>query len=120
MRINCKSCKVAETINPAYLVEMDNWGKKGMKVYRGKGCDQCSQTGFRGRVGIYELLVIGDEIRELILQKVSSQIIREKARAMGMTTLREDGWDKVAKGITTVEEILRVTINESNGVNENH
>ena len=88
--------------------------KEDIKVYYGKGCKACSQTGFRGRCGIYELLVIDDNIRELILKKSTAQIIRDQARQKGMTTLREDGWDKVVKGITTVEEILRVTQNDRN------
>ena len=85
-----------------------------LPIYHGKGCKACSQTGFKGRCGIYELLVIGDSIRELILKKTTAQIICDQARKMGMRTLREDGWDKVVQGITTVEEILRVTLSDRN------
>jgi type II secretory ATPase GspE/PulE/Tfp pilus assembly ATPase PilB-like protein len=88
--------------------------KENIKVYHGKGCKACSQTGFKGRCGIYELLVIDDSIRELILKKTTAQIICDQARKMGMRTLREDGWDKVVQGITTVEEILRVTLSDRN------
>ena len=83
-----------------------------MKVFKGKGCQQCSFTGFKGRAGIYELLVIDEAIRHLIIAKATAQTIRDEARKKGMATLREDGWGKVRQGITTVEEILRVTLNE--------
>ena len=89
-------------------------GKENIKVYRGKGCKACSNTGFRGRCGIYELLVVDDNIRELVLKKSTAQAICDQARQTGMRTLREDGWDKVIKGLTTVEEILRVTLSDRN------
>jgi type II secretory ATPase GspE/PulE/Tfp pilus assembly ATPase PilB-like protein len=91
---------------------MGNPGQDSIKAFHGKGCKECNHTGFRGRAGIYELLVVDDTVRQLILTKATSQIIRESARKKGMATLREDGWKKVAKGITTVEEVLRVTLNE--------
>ena len=81
-------------------------------MYEGKGCDECSNTGYRGKVGIFELLVINDDIRRLILQKTSANIIKEKAREHGMITLREDGWSKVKQGVTTISEVLRVTLEE--------
>jgi len=112
VRVICPDCKAEKPLAPALRIEMEHLGKKDIKVYHGKGCKACSQTGFRGRCGIYELLVIDDKIRELILKKSTAQIIRDQARQKGMTTLREDGWDKVVKGITTVEEILRVTQND--------
>jgi len=112
VRVICPDCKAEKPLAPALCIEMEHLGKKDIKVYHGKGCKACSQTGFRGRCGIYELLVIDDNIRELILKKSTAQIIRDQARQKGMTTLREDGWDKVVKGITTVEEILRVTQND--------
>ena len=78
-------------------------------AFQGKGCDHCNQTGYRGRTGIYELLVIDDEIRTLILAHAGTQEIRDRAMHLGMTTLRQDGWRKVLEGVTTVEEIIRVT-----------
>ena len=112
VRVICPDCKEEKPLAPALRAEMGHLGKEDIKVYHGKGCKACSQTGFRGRCGVYELLVIDDSIRELILKKSTAQIIRDQARQKGMTTLREDGWDKVVKGITTVEEILRVTQND--------
>ncbi|MCL6630270.1 MAG: type II secretion system protein GspE, partial [Armatimonadetes bacterium] len=79
------------------------------ELYRGRGCDLCKQTGYRGRTGIYELLVIDDCIRSLILSRAPASEIRDAACARGMRTLRQDGWIKVKKGITTVEEVVRVT-----------
>jgi len=94
------------------LDELGTCGHEGIKAFHGKGCKVCSQTGYRGRAGIYELLVVDDSIRQLILAKSTAQKIRDFARDQGMTTLREDGWKKVAAGITTVEEVLRVTLSE--------
>ena len=82
---------------------------KGRRCSRGRGCRQCNGTGYRGRVAISEILPIGPEIQELILQRVSARAIREKAVALGMKTLAGDGWDKVAQGVTTVDEVTRVT-----------
>lgn len=79
------------------------------KIYIPIGCDKCLQTGYRGRTGIYELLLINDEIRNMVLQNVNSQVIKNKAIECGMTTLRADGAAKVLAGITSIEEVLRVT-----------
>ncbi len=76
--------------------------------YHGTGCDACRGTGYRGRIGIFELMELNEEIAELIVRRASAGQIREAAVASGMTTLREDGMDKVLDGITTVEEITRV------------
>lgn len=73
------------------------------------GCEECRGTGFRGRTGIYEILVVNDYIRPLVVSRASSSAIKQEAIRRGMRTLREDGWTKVLKGITTLEEVLRVT-----------
>ncbi len=79
-------------------------------VYRpGPGCPDCKQTGYRGRSGIHELLVIDDEVRNLVMRAADAATIRRAAQAKGMASLREDGAEKVLAGVTTVEEILRVT-----------
>ncbi|MEW6570047.1 MAG: type II secretion system ATPase GspE [Nitrospirota bacterium] len=78
-------------------------------LWRGKGCDRCKGTGYLGRTGIYELLVIDDGTRPLITEKTDSQKIKNYALSRGMKTLRQDGLIKVAEGITTLEEVLRVT-----------
>jgi type II secretory ATPase GspE/PulE/Tfp pilus assembly ATPase PilB-like protein len=82
---------------------------QGKPCSRGKGCRQCNGTGYRGRVAISEILTLGPEIQELIMRRVSSREIRAKAVALGMQTLAGDGWDKIARGVTTVEEVTRVT-----------
>ena len=109
VRVICTHCKESCTIEPDALLEMGIDDPAPHTAFRGKGCDHCNKTGFRGRTGIYELLVIDDEIRKLILAHASSQEIRERAVQSGMTTLRQDGWRKIQEGITTVEEIIRVT-----------
>ncbi len=80
-----------------------------LRLYQPNGCEKCRGTGFRGRIGIYELLVSNEEIRQLATQKVSSQVIKQAAMKAGMQTLRADGWQKVLDGITTVDEVLRVS-----------
>jgi type II secretory ATPase GspE/PulE/Tfp pilus assembly ATPase PilB-like protein len=83
-----------------------------LQVFRGKGCAECNFTGYHGRNGIYEFLPIGEEIQRLILEKADSNLIRQKALALGMKTLWEDGWRKVEQGVTTLEDLLRVTKEE--------
>ncbi|MDW8152994.1 MAG: type II secretion system ATPase GspE [Armatimonadota bacterium] len=77
-------------------------------LYRGAGCEACRHTGYKGRVGVFELLVVSDRIRSLVLTRAPSTEVREAARAEGMRAMREDGLQKVLEGLSTVEEILRV------------
>ena len=79
---------------------------------RGKGCSDCTGTGYRGRMGIFEIFVIDDEARKLIYEKVSSSVLRARAREMGMRTLREDGVRKVLGGLTTADEVIRATVGD--------
>ena len=81
----------------------------GQKIYQNVGCESCRRTGYRGRLGIYELLVTNDEIRHLMTQAGTSDVIKQSAMRNGMETLRMDGWNKVLAGITTIDEVLRVT-----------
>ena len=111
VRLLCPNCKEPyvpkkEELTALKLREED---VKDKPFYRAKGCDDCGHTGYRGRKGIYELLVVTDSVRELIFQKVSSNLIRERARLEGMKTLREDGTKKILLGITTAEEVIRIT-----------
>jgi type II secretory ATPase GspE/PulE/Tfp pilus assembly ATPase PilB-like protein len=78
-------------------------------LYIGRGCDQCKQSGYRGRIGIYELLRMDPTLRPLVMAHAPASEIRTQACRQGMTTLREDGWQKVLQGLTTVEEVVRVT-----------
>jgi type II secretory ATPase GspE/PulE/Tfp pilus assembly ATPase PilB-like protein len=91
------------------IASLEAWrAGKGHRFSRGKGCGACRQTGYRGRTGIYELLVVSDGIRQILLRNPDVGALRAAAREQGMRTLREDGWSKVQAGITTVEEVLRV------------
>ena len=81
-------------------------------LYRGKGCDKCFDLGSIGRIGIYELLLIDSEICSMIIKRAPAGVIKEYAISRGMRTLREDGLAKAAAGITTIEEVLRVTQDE--------
>jgi type II secretory ATPase GspE/PulE/Tfp pilus assembly ATPase PilB-like protein len=83
-----------------------------MVIYEGTGCEECAQTGYRGRSGIYEFLPVTDAIRQLILKRSSADLIRDAAVKQGMRTLREDGWRTVREGVTTVGEVVRVTQEE--------
>ena len=83
--------------------------KGPLTFYRGKGCKNCKQSGYRGRSGIYELLIVNEEIKKLISERASTQVIREVAKKTGgMVPLRGDAVKKVLKGITTIEEVDRV------------
>jgi type IV pilus assembly protein PilB len=81
------------------------------KTCRGKGCDRCRKTGYSGRVGIYEMLVMDDSLRDMVTRNPDVTQLRKLCRERGLVSLREDGFQKVLKGQTTVDEILRVTEN---------
>ncbi len=104
----CKHCKEEYEPDRAALppdFELD----PGMTLWRGKGCRECRNIGYAGRQGIYELLKMNEEIRELVVQRSSAGVIRDAARKNGLRLLREDGWDKVREGKTTPEEVVRVS-----------
>ncbi len=113
----CQSCRFSVTVKceelakqlPLDLVKKQFGENEQVRIYQGKGCLVCHQTGYINRVGIFEVLTVNKEIKELIINKADSNVITEKARILGMTTMLEDGLDKVSQGVTTIEEILRVT-----------
>jgi len=106
----CKKCRQPAELAAGVLREIG--GDGGAQAVEGKGCEECSQTGYRGRSGIYELLLVNEVVRPLILKRSSADIIRDAAVQQGMRTLREDGWQKVRTGVTTVAEVVRVTQEE--------
>jgi general secretion pathway protein E len=112
-RTICSKCKEEYVPTREELSEIGLDPAKVKRLWRGKGCVQCQKTGYQGRIGIYELMVVDDEIRALILKNVDSNTIKAKARERGMITLREDGAMKAAEGVTTVEEVSRVTQEEA-------
>src|SRR5881397_1416850 len=105
----CQSCRVPDAPNAADLESLGVSAPAGTALFRGKGCDECRGTGYRGRSGIYELFPITEDARSLILRRAPTRDIRRVAMEAGMVTLRLDGWAKACAGVTTVEEVLRVT-----------
>ena len=83
--------------------------KEGMRLYRGRGCKLCSGTGYEGRIGVYEIIEINEEIRRLIMQRANSEEIRKAAIRAGAQTMLDDGIKKALRGVTTIEEVLRAT-----------
>ena len=78
-------------------------------TYQGRGCEECEGSGYKGRAGIFELMELNDELRHLIMASADASRLTEAARRNGMKNLREDGWMKVRQGVTTAEEVTRVT-----------
>ncbi len=107
----CHSCKRPRQIDRAFLEQIGFPMERLSEgtIYEPAGCEECRGTGFRGRTGVYELIVISDAIRPLIVSRASSNEIKAAALKSGMHTLRDDGWNKVLAGVTTIEEVLRVT-----------
>lgn len=107
----CPDCKTPEKPDARALqeLEIDPSQAQHLTVYRGTGCRRCGNTGYRGRMGIYELFVINEEFKQLIVDKASANVLKKAARRAGMRTLRDDGWTKVRAGLTSIEEVMRVT-----------
>ena len=110
----CKACGAPYLPTEAELkaLNISPDSLQGAKFTKGRGCQNCSKTGCRGRMGIFELFVIDDEARKLIYDKVPSSVLRQRAREIGMRTLREDGARKVLAGLTTPEEVIRATVGD--------
>ncbi|PYM91553.1 MAG: type II secretion system protein GspE [Candidatus Rokuibacteriota bacterium] len=105
----CTGCRAPDSPGPGDLNALGITGTAGVRLYRGRGCDECRGTGYRGRTGIYELFPITEDARSLILRRAPTREVRRAALEAGMVTLRLDGWAKACEGVTTVEEVLRVT-----------
>jgi len=114
VRCVCENCVES---HPASETERRVIGKigeaEGLTLQRGRGCNRCALTGYRGRKGIFEIFRITDEIQHMIFAKTSVTELRSRARAMGMRTLREDGLRKAVAGVTTVDEVMRVTMGDA-------
>ena len=111
VRTVCKKCRIAYEPTDAVLSELGltQADVQGRPFYYGKGCHECNETGYKGRKGLYELMFVGEPIRELINMRSPSGVMRAKALELGMRTLREDGIRSVLNGETTVEEVLKYT-----------
>lgn len=112
VRVICPHCKerIAPEMRRVKSMGISQEEADGVDFYEGKGCDHCRHTGYRGRTGIFEVLPVDDEIRKEITGRSSTERIREAALRKGMVTLRDDGWRKVRDGVTTIPEVLRVTM----------
>ena len=110
----CKDCKQIEKAEPSALekIGFSKEEARSITCYKGKGCNTCSDTGYKGRLALYEVMPVGDEMRELILQGASADEIKKRAVALGMKTLRMSGLAKIANGLTTVEEVVDTTFRD--------
>ncbi len=108
----CKNCKQTFVPTEAQLMELElhQEAVTGKTFYFGAGCDFCNGTGYRGRVGMYEIMVFNDEIRELVMNGASTNILRDAARRNGMRTLRESGVLAIFDGVTSIEEVVKETV----------
>jgi general secretion pathway protein E len=114
VRVLCKDCRVPYFPTPEELTEIGLTAKEvreasGGMIYKPQGCEQCNNTGYRGRSGIYEMMLIDDDLRQLVLKNVDSNTIKKQAVSKGMRTLMDDGARKVLRGVTSIAEVLSVT-----------
>jgi len=109
VRTICPECAAVVGYPIDYLADLGVTFPPNMKFYRGTGCDACRQTGYQGRLAIYEICVITEPLRRMIMQKRDGGELKQCAVQQGMETLRQDGWRRVAQGKTTIEEVVRVT-----------
>ena len=110
VRTICPECAQVVEYPQEYLNEIGVPVREmGTRFRRGSGCDQCRQTGYQGRHAIYEICLVTEPLRKLVLQKRDGSELKQCAIAQGMETLRHDGWRRVAQGLTTIEEVVRVT-----------
>ncbi|GBE36785.1 type II secretion system protein E [bacterium BMS3Bbin07] len=110
----CTQCKVEEQHSESALLKL-GFGEeeiKNIKVFKGKGCPECNNSGYKGRVALYEVMPVKDEIKELILEGASAQELKKLAIRLGMNTLRRSGLNKIKAGVTSIEEVLRVTFGD--------
>ena len=114
----CPDCRTAYEAHPEELRELgiNHTSSEPIKLFKGTGCGNCRETGYRGRIGVHELLIINDRVKNVIMTNSDAQAIKQKAVVEGMKTLKMDGTDKALKGFTTAEEVLTVTYeDESEG-----
>jgi general secretion pathway protein E len=115
-RLVCKICPACkQSYEPGVEVSRLLGLKPGQKVFKGRGCEQCINTGYKGRIGIFEVLPMTDEIRDLVVTRPHPSAVRDLARKAGVATLLEDGLEKVKDGTTTIDEIIRETAQPSTG-----
>jgi type IV pilus assembly protein PilB len=110
----CSECREQIKVHPQLLIDLgvSPDEAKNFNVFKGKGCTICSGTGYKGRVGLYEVMTMKEEVKELVLSRSSTSEIKKEAIRMGMKTLRQSGIHKVKEGLTTIEEVLRATMDD--------
>jgi general secretion pathway protein E/type IV pilus assembly protein PilB len=113
VRVLCPWCCEKGYYSDEYIREIGIPPEKAATAHRAVGCDRCRQTGYQGRRAIYEICLVSPQMQEMITRRESNAALKELARSQGMKSLREDGWDKVAEGTTTIEEVVRVTATEA-------
>ena len=111
----CENCREEVVPGADVLADLELTSDQtiGKKFYRGRGCERCNRSGYKGRLGLFELLIMNDEMRDLVMRNASTEDLREAARRNGMVTLRESGMEGVFGGLTTAEEVIRETILEA-------
>ncbi|HUG43641.1 MAG TPA: type II secretion system ATPase GspE [Acidobacteriota bacterium] len=109
VRVICPHCRTEENVDPEYLREVGFPMDRHQTIYKGAGCRECGETGFRGRLGIFELMLVDEDIRRLTITSADASQLRKTAILNGMVTLRQDGFEKVQRGVTALGEVLRVT-----------
>jgi type IV pilus assembly protein PilB len=111
----CANCREEVIPGPDVLADLELTADQvmGKKFYRGKGCEKCNRTGYKGRLGLYEFMVMNDDLRDMIMRNASTEDLRDKARSQGMITLRDSGMQGIFEGQTTAEEVIRETILEA-------
>jgi len=114
VRTICKQCKEEYTPKEEELMELGLMPDdvRGKRFHRGRGCDNCNKSGFRGRMALFEIMEINDELRELVMKNSNTNILRAHARRRGMRTLRESGLLAIYEGLTTIDEVVRETLSE--------
>jgi type IV pilus assembly protein PilB len=111
----CENCKVEAEYDEEVLemAKLPSGWLENITLYRGEGCDKCGGLGYKGRQGLYEVMAMTSEIRKLVMQEVSADVLRDQAIKEGMLTLRMDGLKKLEKGVTTLEEVMKETASGS-------
>ena len=111
----CRQCKraVAPTANELRALNITAAQAEGATFAKGEGCGNCNSTGYRGRMGIFEIFVVNEEVQKMIYEGAGTSRLRDKARTLGMRTMREDGARKVTAGLTTIEEVVSITVGDS-------
>jgi general secretion pathway protein E/type IV pilus assembly protein PilB len=112
----CSNCRQPAELTESEMraLRIEPGQLREAQIMHGKGCEQCRGTGYKGRMGIFEIFVLDDEVRHMINKRSATLSLRQRARELGMRTLREDGVRKVLSGLTTAEEVISITIGDVN------